>query len=268
MENTPRHTPLAPAVLKTRPAQVVRFGPDLHDAASPGTPLFDLRAAEEMAAGTLRPAHAASHPALAAVAAAAHRLLGLAGLSVQLQDLCALLAPVCAATCCPLIYWLGKEVGDDPAVGLIGAGLFALMPASTSSTASGSFGAQGLALFPLISTVLFYLRAVKGERAWDCVGNACIAAGGLVILSLTWRPYALFLSYLFPFHAAYTFSTGFTSLLPNPHTPPVPQPAALPGPSALRPQPKRSKARSLATHLRSRRLFTVSCVPCAAGVRA
>lgn len=198
-------------MLKSSPTQVVRFGPDLHDAASPGTPLFDLRAAEEIVSGSLRPEHAASHPMLAAAAAAAHRLLGLAGISVQLQDLCALLAPVCAATCCLLIYRLGEEVGDDPAVGLIAAGLFALMPASTSCTTSGSFGAQGLALFPLISTVLFYLRAIKGERAWACVGNACIAAGGLIMLSLTWRPYALFLSYLFPFHAAYAFTAGFAS---------------------------------------------------------
>ena len=44
-----------------RAPQVVRYGPDLHDAASPGTPLFDLRAAEEMAAaGSLQAQHAAS----------------------------------------------------------------------------------------------------------------------------------------------------------------------------------------------------------------
>jgi len=196
-------------------SQVVRFGPDLHDAASPGTPLFDLRAAEEMAAaGSLQAQHAASYPVLAAVAAASHRLLGLAGLSVQLQVVCALLAPVCAANCCLLVYAMGKEVGEDKAVGLIAAGLFALMPASTSSTASGSFGAQGLALFPMIFTLLFYLRAIKADRAVDSAAHASIAAAGLIVLALTWRPYALFLSYVFAFHAAYTGRAGFVSTPP------------------------------------------------------
>ena len=35
--------------------KVVRFGNDLHDLSSPGTPLFDLRAARELAGGAVFP---------------------------------------------------------------------------------------------------------------------------------------------------------------------------------------------------------------------
>lgn len=176
---------------------------DLHDGASPGTPLFDYRAALEMATGIIPPQHAASHPGLAVAAALAHWLLGAAGMAVDVQDVCALLVPVCAALSCVLMYVLGKEVSGDDAVGLVSAALLAVLPALTASTVSGSFGAQGLALFPLLFLILYYLRALKGEQIAHSISSASAASVALVLVSLTWRAYAVFLSFLIPFHIAY-----------------------------------------------------------------
>jgi asparagine N-glycosylation enzyme membrane subunit Stt3 len=66
----------------------------------------------------------------------------------------------------------------------------------------------------MIFTLLFYLRAIKADRAVDSAAHASIAAAGLIVLALTWRPYALFLSYVFAFHAAYTGRAGFVSTPP------------------------------------------------------
>jgi asparagine N-glycosylation enzyme membrane subunit Stt3 len=181
--------------------QVARFGYDLHDMASPGTPLFDLRAAREMTSIGIQ--HDASHPPLVAVAALSHWLLGLLGITCQLVAVCALVIPVCAANSCMVMYHLGKEFSTDDAVGLLGAAFLAILPASTASTVSGSFGAQGLAFFPLLLTILFYLRALKSERTMRSVAYAAAASAALMLVALTWRPYALFLLYLIPFHVAF-----------------------------------------------------------------
>lgn len=182
--------------------KVVRFGDDLHDWASPGTPLFDQRTARELAGGGFPTQHAASHPALSAAAALAHWLVSLA-MAVDLQYVCAAIVPVVSAPCCILVYALGKEVSSD-AVGLVAAGLFALLPASTAAMVS--FSAQGLSLLPMQLSLYFYLRALKGELSSGTICNAVAAASSITLVSLTWRPGAVFMAYLLPFHVSHAYT--------------------------------------------------------------
>ena len=192
--------------------KIAKFGNDLHDVSSPGTPLFDLRAARELAGSGAPTQHAPSHPALSAAAAAAHRLVSLV-VGVDLQDICAALVPGVSALCCVIIYALGKEVSSD-AVGLVAAALFALLPAST--VAMVSFSAQGLALVPLLLALLFYLRALRGEPlSSGAICNAAAAACNIICVSLAWRPGAVFVAYLLPFHVAWNNIWGCVSSHPH-----------------------------------------------------
>ena len=192
--------------------KVARFGNDLHDVSSPGTPLFDLRAARELAGRGAPTQHAASHPLLSATAAAAHRLVSLV-VVVDLQDVCAHLLPLVSALCCVIIYALGKEVSSD-AVGLVAAALFALLPAST--VAMVSFSAQGLALVPLQLALFFYLRALRGMPfSSGAICNAAAAACNIIWVSLAWRPGAVFVAYLLPFHVAWNNIWGCVSSHPQ-----------------------------------------------------
>ena len=195
------------AVLNRLP-KMLRFGSDLHDVASPGTSLFDLRAAKQLSEGAVPLHHAASHPGLAVSAAVAHRLLSVLGLSVDLKDVCAVIAPMSAAISCVVIYFLGMEISGDSSVGMLSAELLALLPASTAATVAGSFGAQGLAVSPLLVSILYYLRAIKQNRPRDSAACAAVAGVSLLLTSLTCRAYSLFLSYLFPLHVAYMLCTG------------------------------------------------------------
>ena len=210
---------LAAAVAVTcRLHKFVRFGRDLHDAASPGTPLFDLRAARELAASGIPSPHASSHLALSASAALAHRVISVF-VAVDLEDVCATLVPVASGLCCILAYVLGKEVCSDDGMGLAAAGLFALLPACTAATIN--FSAQGLGLLPLQLTVLFYVRALRGARL---VENAVAIFGCFLLLALTWRPGSIFLAHLLSFHASFV---NFRRSSP-PHRPTCERPSSSP----------------------------------------
>ena len=88
--------------------KVVRFGNDLHDLSSPGTPLFDLRAARELAGGAVFPP--SMQPVIRHCQLQRRSLTGLFRMAVDLQYVCAAIVPVVSAPCCIIVYALGKEV--------------------------------------------------------------------------------------------------------------------------------------------------------------
>ena len=91
-----------------------------------------------------------------------------------------------------------KEVCSDDGMGLAAAGLFALLPACTAATIN--FSAQGLGLLPLLLTVLFYVRALRGARLVENLGGTF---GCFMLLALTWCPGSIFLAHLLSFHASF-----------------------------------------------------------------
>ena len=71
-----------------------------------------------------------------------------------------------------------------------------------------SFSAQGLSLLPLQLDLYFYLRALKGEHSNGTICNAVASASNITLVSLTWRPGAVFMAYLLPFHVSHAYIRG------------------------------------------------------------
>ena len=183
----------------------LRWGVEgLHDPAEPGAALFDFNAVRAaLGVPGARPS-AASHPLLAAAAAAVHWLLSRVGIIIDVHTTCTLLVPALGPPCCLAMFALGCEAYGDTGVGLAASAFMALLPATTGSA---SFGAQGVAMFLLLLAILYYVRALKSGREAESAWYAAAASAALALMSLTWRPFSLFLSFLVPFHVAYLCAT-------------------------------------------------------------
>jgi dolichyl-diphosphooligosaccharide--protein glycosyltransferase len=123
------------------------------------------------------------------VAAAMYWVANALSVTVNIRNVCVMLAPIFAGNTALVTYQLAKEARDE-ATGLLAAALISIVPGSFSELASGistfssfilyfhltgyisrsvagSFDNEGIAIFALLLTYWFWVKAVKtGSLMW------------------------------------------------------------------------------------------------------
>lgn len=87
--------------------------------------------------------------------------------TVDIRNVCVLLAPLFASNTAISTFLLTREIKDS-ASGLIAAALIALVPGYMSRSVAGSYDNEAVAIFALITTFLLFVRAVRtGSLFWS-----------------------------------------------------------------------------------------------------
>jgi dolichyl-diphosphooligosaccharide--protein glycosyltransferase len=81
-------------------------------------------------------------------------------LTVDIRNVCVLLAPWMASNTAIATYLLGKEVKNSSA-GLVAAAFISVVPGYISRSVAGSYDNEGVAIFALILTFYLWVKAVK-----------------------------------------------------------------------------------------------------------
>eukprot|EP01105_Mastigella_eilhardi_P007214 TRINITY_DN18724_c0_g1_i1.p1 TRINITY_DN18724_c0_g1~~TRINITY_DN18724_c0_g1_i1.p1 ORF type:complete len:736 (-),score=222.48 TRINITY_DN18724_c0_g1_i1:65-2242(-) len=109
------------------------------------------------------------YPGLMFTAALLHVFLNALHFTVDIRNVCVLLAPWFASNTTLITYFLTKECWDDKA-GLLAAAFIAVVPGYISRSVAGSFDNEGIAIFALLLTYYLWIKAVKsGSLMWSCL---------------------------------------------------------------------------------------------------
>lgn len=135
-------------------------------------------------------------PGLMVTAGFIYWILNAVNITVNIRNICVLLAPFFASNTTLATYFLTKEVKGEGA-GLFAAAFIATVPAYISRSVAGSYDNEGVAIFALIFTFYLWVKAVKtGSLLWSC---ACTLAYFYMVAA--WGGY-VFITNLIPL---YTF---------------------------------------------------------------
>jgi len=109
------------------------------------------------------------YPGLMVTAAWVFWVLNYFNITVNIRNVCVLLAPWFASNTALVAYFMGKEVKNS-STGLIAAGLISIVPGYISRSVAGSFDNEGIAIFALLLTYAVWLRAVNtGSIFWGAM---------------------------------------------------------------------------------------------------
>ncbi|PAV86170.1 hypothetical protein WR25_01110 isoform B [Diploscapter pachys] len=100
------------------------------------------------------------YPGLMATSTALHWLLHHLHFTVHIRDVCVFLAPLFSSLTVLATYLLTSELADTGA-GLVAACFVAIVPGYTSRSVAGSYDNEGIAIFAMIFTYYFWIKAVK-----------------------------------------------------------------------------------------------------------
>ncbi|MEM4699350.1 MAG: STT3 domain-containing protein [Candidatus Nezhaarchaeales archaeon] len=123
-----------------------------------------------------------SLPGLAFTAAFIHLLISSLGVRIDLMATCALLPAFLGSLTVVVLYRLGREI-DGRAAGLYAAVFLTFDGAYLSRTLFGFFDDESLGILAFICALLFYIRALKKDRAFV---DATIAGLFLGYMASTW----------------------------------------------------------------------------------
>ncbi|KAL6057729.1 oligosaccharyl transferase stt3 subunit [Balamuthia mandrillaris] len=142
------------------------------------------------------------YPGLMFTAAAVHWVLHSLHLTVDIRNVCVLLAPWFASNTAIATYFFTKEAWDSSA-GLVAAAMIAIVPGYISRSVAGSFDNEGIAIFALIFTYFLWIKSVKtGSLMW----SAFCALAYFYMVS-AWGGY-VFIINLIPLHVLTLLITG------------------------------------------------------------
>ncbi|MCX8171880.1 MAG: dolichyl-diphosphooligosaccharide--protein glycosyltransferase subunit STT3, partial [Candidatus Bathyarchaeota archaeon] len=142
-----------------------------------------------------------SNTGLTVTATTLHKILGGLGVSSllvsasnpldplasdPLYNLCVIFPIIASAFTCIAIYFLGRDLGGET-VGLLSALLLALDLSHIGRTSLGWFDDETIGIFSAILLLLFFSRAVDGERVLkSSVAYAVLAGFSLGYLCMSW----------------------------------------------------------------------------------
>ncbi|KAE9333090.1 Dolichyl-diphosphooligosaccharide--protein glycosyltransferase subunit [Phytophthora fragariae] len=131
------------------------------------------------------------YPGLMAGAAGLQWLLGTAlRLPISIRDACVFLAPAFAALACVAQFLLTREVTGNTTTALLSAMLLSVSPAYISRSTAGSFDNEGIAIFLLIFTFYWWVKAVRT----GAMLSAALAAVAYFAMALTWGGYVFIIN--------------------------------------------------------------------------
>lgn len=141
-------------------------------------------------------------PGLMLTAGMVHNLLHTLHITVDIRNVCVLLAPWFASNTSLATYFLTKEVKSSGA-GLVAAAFIAIVPAYISRSVAGSYDNEGVAIFALVFTFFLWLKAVNtGSILWSC---ACALSYFYMVAA--WGGY-VFITNLIPLYVFAMLMTG------------------------------------------------------------
>lgn len=106
------------------------------------------------------------YPGLMLTAGAIYWILHFFNITVQIRNVCVLLAPFMASNTAMVTYLITKETWNT-AAGLTAAFCIAVVPGYISRSVAGSYDNEGIAIFALIATYYFWIKALKeGSAFW------------------------------------------------------------------------------------------------------
>jgi len=142
------------------------------------------------------------YPGLMWTAAAVYWFLDAIHLTVLPRHVCVYLAPFMASNTTLVTFLLGNEV-KDAHTGVIAAALIAVVPGYISRSVAGSYDNEGVAIFALITTFYFFVKAVNtGSLFW-----AGLTALGYFCMSAAWGGY-VFIINLIPLYVVAMLIAG------------------------------------------------------------
>lgn len=104
-------------------------------------------------------------------AAAVYWVLNFFNITVNIRNVCVLLAPWFASNTALATYFLTKEVKNSSA-GLVAAAMIAIVPGYISRSVAGSFDNEGIAIFALILTYGMWVKSINtGSIFWSAIAT-------------------------------------------------------------------------------------------------
>ncbi|KAJ3246813.1 oligosaccharyl transferase stt3 subunit [Chytriomyces hyalinus] len=146
------------------------------------------------------------YPGIIVTAGAAHWIMNALNFPVDIRNVCVFLAPFFSAFTAVACYLLTTEIKDASA-GLLAAAFIGIAPGYISRSVAGSYDNEGIAIFLLMITFYFWLKAQKVGSVF----YAGIAALFYFYMVASWGGY-VFIINLIPLHV-------FTLLLMGRFTP-------------------------------------------------
>lgn len=142
------------------------------------------------------------YPGLMITSATLYRLLWLLNITIEIRNICVFLAPFFSSLVVVVVYLLSKEIYTTGA-GLVAAALVSIVPGYISRSVAGSYDNEGIAIFCMLLTYLFWIKAVKsGAIFW-----ASMTALAYFYMVSSWGGY-VFLINLIPLHVLALMITG------------------------------------------------------------
>jgi dolichyl-diphosphooligosaccharide--protein glycosyltransferase len=142
------------------------------------------------------------YPGLMFTAGAVYYVLHAFNITIQIRNVCVLLAPWFASNTAIITYFFTKEIHDKSA-GLVAAAMIAVVPGYISRSVAGSFDNEGIAIFALILTYYCWVKAVNtGSLFW-----AAMCSLAYFYMVSAWGGY-IFIINLIPLHVLTLLITG------------------------------------------------------------
>ncbi|KRX65228.1 Protein argonaute-2 [Trichinella sp. T9] len=134
------------------------------------------------------------YPGLMVTSTFIYRILHFFNITLHIREICVFLAPLFSSFTTLITYLLTSEFKGDGA-GLIASGMIAIIPGYISRSVAGSYDNEGIAIFCMLLTYYFWIKAVKtGSIFWSTL---CALAYFYMVSS--WGGY-VFLINLIPLH--------------------------------------------------------------------
>ncbi|GBE86670.1 oligosaccharyl transferase STT3 subunit [Sparassis latifolia] len=135
------------------------------------------------------------YPGLMATSGVIYNILHALNLPVDIRNICVLLAPGFSAFTAWSTYMFTKELKDESA-GLLAAAFIGIVPGYISRSVAGSYDNEAIAIFLLMITFFFWIKALKTGSAFF----GTLAALFYFYMVAAWGGYA-FITNMIPLHS-------------------------------------------------------------------
>lgn len=134
------------------------------------------------------------YPGLMVTSATLYNIMQFLNITIDIRNVCVFLAPFFSSLTTIVTYLLTKELKDEGA-GLVAAAMIAIVPGYISRSVAGSYDNEGIAIFCMLLTYYFWIKAVNtGTILW-----ATLTALAYFYMVSSWGGY-VFLINLIPLH--------------------------------------------------------------------
>lgn len=142
------------------------------------------------------------YPGLMVTSAVFFHILNALNITIDIREICVFLAPLFSSFTVLITYFLTKELSNSGA-GLIAACLISIVPGYISRSVAGSYDNEAIAIFCMLFTYYFWIKAVKTGS----ISFAALCALSYFYMVSSWGGY-VFLMNLIPMHVLALMITG------------------------------------------------------------